>query len=343
MEHTVAQIEQRRLGGSDISVPALGIGVMSWGFGILGYGKTHNHDDVEAAYRACLDAGFNFLDTAEGYGGGESERLVGEFRQKDGRPIIVASKFGPRPGRSSAGDLRKALDASLKRLSVERIDLYQIHMPPPRAKLDEVLNALAEAVKSGKVRAAGISNFNPALMRHAHAVLASHGVPLASNQVHYSLLHRYPEMNGLLDCCRELNVALIAYGPLGEGVLTGKFRPGGQSMSRPRQMIAQLGRFDPFGEVRHVEPYFKHLMATPRVLQRQQLEPLFVVMDEIAQAHQKTIGQVALNWLLGADPLVIPIPGAKNPRQVLSNVGAVGWRLTDAERERISQAEVATR
>src|SRR5215475_7816841 len=93
MEHTTTQIEQRKLGASEIAVPAMGIGVMSWGFGILGYGKTHNYDDIQQAYRACLDAGFNFFDTAEGYGNGESERLLGEFCQKDGRPIIIATKF----------------------------------------------------------------------------------------------------------------------------------------------------------------------------------------------------------------------------------------------------------
>ena len=340
---TATQIEQRKLGAPDLNVPAMGIGVMSWGFGILGYGKTHSREDIEQAYQRCLALGLNFFDTAEGYGNGESERLLGEFRRNDGRPIIIASKFGPRPMRSSANDLRMGLDASLQRLGVERIDLYQIHMPPPRGKLDELLDGLADAVKDGKVRAVGVSNFSPSLMRKAHARLASRGVSLASNQVHYSLLYRYPETNGLLDTCRELNVALIAYGPLAEGVLTGKYRPGGLTMSRPRQMIAHLGRLDPFGETRNAEPFLKHMLATPRVLQRQRLEPLFGVMDEVARSHQKTLGQVALNWLLSADPLVIPIPGAKTSRQVDGNADALGWRLTDTERDRISQAEIATR
>lgn len=345
MENTVTApiVEQRPLGGSAVIVPALGVGVMSWGFDILGYGKTHTRDDAEQAYRTCLNLGLNFFDTAEGYGNGESERLLGQFRRNDGRPILIASKFGPQPWRSSAAHLQQALDGSLERLGVEYLDLYQIHTPPPRHKLDELLAALAQAVRAGKIRAVGVSNFSPQLMRHAHAQLATHGVPLASNQVHYSLLHRYLEGNGLLTAARELNIALIAYGPLAEGVLTGKFRQNGASLSGPRKVIANLGRFDPFGETRGVEPYWQHLLSTPRLLQREKLEPLFKVLEEIAQTHQKTIGQVALNWAVTTDPHLIPIPGAKNPRQARDNAGALGWHLTPAEHARISQAEIATR
>ncbi|MBI1256617.1 MAG: aldo/keto reductase [Chloroflexi bacterium] len=341
--NTTTHAEQRKLGGSGLLVPALGVGVMSWGFGILGYGKTHSRDDIEQAFQACLDNGLNFFDTAEGYGGGESERLLGEISRKARRPILIASKFGPNPLRSSADDLRTALDASLQRLGVEQIDLYQIHMPPPRRKLDELLDALAKAVKNGKVRAVGVSNFNTALLRHAHARLASHGIPLASNQIHYNLLFRYPEANGMLDACRELDVALIAFGPLAEGVLTGKFRPGGLAMSRARWFVAQLTRLDPYGEVKGVEPPLKRLLATPRWLQRDKLEPLFEAMSEIARVHEKTLAQVALNWLLMVDPHVIPIPGAKNRRQAQDNANALHWRLSDAEYQRISAAEIATR
>src|SRR5262249_1720593 len=158
-------------------------------------------------------------DTAEMYGAGESERLLGACRREDGRPITIASKFAPpltpfSRTRSSARSLLKALDDSLARLGVEYIDLYQIHFPSPELKVDALMDVLAEAVQSGKVRAVGVSNYSAAMMRQAHARLASHGVPLASNQVHYSLLRRFPETNGVLAACRELDVALIAYSPL---------------------------------------------------------------------------------------------------------------------------------
>ncbi len=304
------------------------------------------------AYQTCLDAGFNFFDTAEVYGNGESERLLGECRRLDGRPIVIASKFAPplsrfsRAGRarSSARSLLEALDHSLERLGVECIDLYQIHTASPVLKVDNLMDVLAEAVQAGKVRAVGVSNYSVSQMRQAHARLAYYGIPLASNQVRYSLLHRYPETNGVLDTCRKLNVALIAYSPLEQGILTGKYRSGEVSMSpKTRRMLSLFLRLDIPGDTRGSVPTIRRVFSTPRVLQREKIESLFVVLEEIARAHEKTIAQVALNWLLTKDECIIPIPGAKNARQARENAGALGWRLTAEEHARISQAEVATR
>src|SRR5579859_1960219 len=202
-------IDQRTLGASGLVVPALGIGIWSWGDkNIWGYGQSYTHDDITRAYRTCLDAGLNFFDTAEMYGSGESERLLGECHQADSRPIVIASKFAPplmrfSRTRASARSLLKALDDSLLRLGVECIDLYQIHFPSPLLKIDDLMDVLAEAVQAGKVRAVGVSNYSASMMRQAHSRLASHGIPLASNQVHYSLLHRYPETNGVLETRSE--------------------------------------------------------------------------------------------------------------------------------------------
>jgi aryl-alcohol dehydrogenase-like predicted oxidoreductase len=313
------QVDQRHLGASGINVSPLGVGVWSWGDkNFWGYGQDYNREDVTQAYTACLDAGLNFFDTAEMYARGESERILGECIREDGRPVVIASKFAPLPNRFSARSLLKALDASLERLNVKTIDLYQIHWPFPIIGVDALMDALAEAVRSGKVRAVGVSNYGADLMQRAHARLARHDIPLASNQVHYNLLYRKPEKNGVLDACRELNVALIAYSPLEQGLLTGKYRVvSGQAVSATGP---------------------RHFSRSFRTSQRRKIEPLLQIMEKIATAHNKTIGQVALNWLLLKDELVIPIPGAKNVRQASENAGAIGWRLTNEEFEQIDVA-----
>ncbi len=313
------QVDQRHLGASGIAVSPLGVGVWSWGDKTFwGYGKDYTREDVSQAYKACQDAGLNFFDSAEMYGRGESERILGECIREDGRPVVIASKFAPMPNRFSARSLLKALDASLERLNVKTIDLYQIHWPYTILSVDALMDALAEAVRSGKVRAVGVSNYGADLMRRAHARLARYEIPLASNQVHYNLLYRKPEKNGVLDVCRELNVALIAYSPLEQGLLTGKYRiVAGQGISVPGQ---------------------RRFSRSFRASQRRKIEPLLQTMEEIARAHDKTMGQVALNWLLLKDELIIPIPGAKNVRQATENAGAIGWRLTREEFERTDAA-----
>jgi aryl-alcohol dehydrogenase-like predicted oxidoreductase len=313
------RVDQRHLGATGIAVPPLGVGVWSWGDkSFWGYGKYYTREDVSQAYKACLDAGLNFFDTAEMYGQGESERILGECIREDDRPVVIASKFAPLPNRFSARSLLKALDASLERLNVKTIDLYQIHWPYTIIGADSLMDALAEAVRSGKVRAVGVSNYSADQMRRAHARLARHEIPLASNQVHYNLIYRKPENNGVLDACRELNVALIAYSPMEQGLLTGKYRnTSGQAVSVPGQ---------------------RRLTRAFRNSQRRKIEPLLQVMENIARAHNKTIGQVALNWLLMKDELIIPIPGAKNLKQASENAGAIGWRLTSEEFDQIDVA-----
>jgi aryl-alcohol dehydrogenase-like predicted oxidoreductase len=313
------QLDQRHLGASGIVVPPMGVGVWSWGDkSFWGYGQDYTREDVTLAYKACLDTGLNFFDTAEMYGRGESERILGKCIREDGRPVIIASKFAPLPNRLSARSLLEALDASLERLNVKTMDLYQIHWPYSLIGVDALMDALAQAVHSGKVRAVGVSNYGANLMRRAHARLARHDIPLASNQVHYNLIHRKPEKNGVLDACRELNVALIAYSPLEQGLLTGKYRiVAGQAIS-----VTGPRRFTP----------------AFRTSQRRKIEPLLQTMEDIATTHSKTVGQVALNWLLSKDECIIPIPGAKNVRQASENAGATGWRLTGEEFKRIDLA-----
>jgi aryl-alcohol dehydrogenase-like predicted oxidoreductase len=201
----------------------------------------------------------------------------------------------------------QALDASLKRLGMPRVDLYQIHWPYTLLRIDMLMNTLADQVEAGKVRAVGVSNYSARQMQQAHAVLARRGLPLASNQVHYSLLHRAPEQSGVLAACRELDVRLIAYSPLEQGILTGKYHQGTRPPGGTRSL---RGAYRPAA-----------LRASLPLIQR---------LEAIGAAHGgKTPGQVALNWLMRRGAL--PIPGAKTASQAAGNAGAIGWDLTEEE------------
>ncbi|MCU0490701.1 MAG: aldo/keto reductase [Chloroflexaceae bacterium] len=306
------------LGSTNLHTAPLGVGAWSWGdSGFWGYGKGYGQHDVAEAFVASTNSGITFFDTAEVYGNGTSERILGELVRKSRSPVLIASKFAPLPWRLSPRSLRGALDASLKRLGVSQIALYQIHWPYTLLPLEGLMEALADAVAEGKVQAVGVSNYSAEQMQRAHAVLARRGVPLASNQVHYSLLKRTPEVNGVLDTCRQLNVTLIAYSPLAQGLLTGKYNAGQK----------------PEGVRRFTQPFAESNLRA--------IEPVITLLREIGEGHGgKSPGQVALNWLICQEG-VLPIPGAKNARQASSNAGALGWALTAAEQQALGEATSA--
>jgi aryl-alcohol dehydrogenase-like predicted oxidoreductase len=308
-EDTSPMSETRRLGASGIAVSALGVGTWSWGDApFWGYGGTPDRTEIAAAFRASLDAGVTFFDTAELYGGGGAERLLGTLAREAGRAVVIASKFTPLPHRLSARTLQTALDHSLARLGVETLDLYLIHWPYTVLRIEPLMDAMAEAVRAGKVRAVGVSNFTAPQMRRAHDHLARYGIPLAANEVRYNILARQPETKGVLAACRELDVALIAHSPLVHGLLADAADGQPVSVSGPRRFLpAYRGE-----RLRAI-----HAMAT--------------ILREIARARECTVAQVALNWLLCQDDRIIPIPGAKHAAHARANAGALGWRLTDTE------------
>ncbi|MGF1472781.1 MAG: aldo/keto reductase [Rubrobacteraceae bacterium] len=305
-----------------LNVEPLGVGAWAWGATRLwGYGKEYDRRDVGEAFRASMAAGVTLFDTAEVYGNGASEEIVGELLREggyDGSPVI-ATKFAPLPYRLGARSLLDALDKSLARLGVATVDLYQVHFPNPLFKVEGLMDALAEAVKEGKIRHVGVSNYGAEQMRRAHGRLASHGVELASNQVEYSLFQRAPETNGVLDACRDLGVTLIAYSPIAQGLLTGKYRPG----DRPSGLVRRFGKS--FGE--------KNL---------RKVEPVVDILREIGAAHGKEPAQVALNWLVTRRN-TLPIPGAKNEHQARQNAGSLGWEITDEEGEKLDLATLGWR
>jgi aryl-alcohol dehydrogenase-like predicted oxidoreductase len=307
----------------ELNVAPLGVGAWAWGTTRLwGYGKEYDRSDVERAFRASMAEGVNLVDTAEMYGNGASERIIGEILREggfEGRPVI-ATKFAPLPYRFGAKSLLKAVDKSLQRLGIETIDLYQIHFPNPIFKIDGQMDALAETVKAGKVRRVGVSNYGADQMQRAHDRLASHGILLASNQVEYSLLQRAPETNGVLEACRDLGVTLIAYSPIAKGLLTGKYGPGGY---RPSGLVRRMGKA--FGE--------QNL---------KKIEPVLNILREIGESHNKQPAQVALNWLI-TQRNTFPIPGAKNELQARQNAGALGWEMTGEEAEKLNLATLGWR
>ena len=284
-----------------------------WGPAKLAYGGPARPEEEQLAFAASLSAGVDLFDTAAMYSGGASERRVGELAE--GRSAVIATKFPPR-WRSRAEVLPDALDQSLARLRRSTIDLYQHHFPSRRISIPALMALMADAVEAGKVRAVGVSNYSAEQLRLAHAALAERGVPLASNQVEYSLLHRAPEVNGVLDACRELGITLIAYQPLAMGALTGKYRPG----DRPTG-IRRFGR------------YYRGDGLV-------KAQPVVTLLREIGERYSKTPAQVALRWLMEREG-VLPIPGAKDGRQAASNAEALSFSLVDAEVEALDQATTA--
>ena len=292
-----------------------GLGAWQWGDRLIWqYGQSYGDEDCRAAFEVSLEAGIRFVDTAEVYGNGRSERLLGKFLTETEQPVLVATKYFPYPWRFTKKSLIRALRGSLERIGVEAVDLYQIHQPYSILSIDTLMEAMAEAVKEGLMRTAGVSNYNQTQMLRAYSALARKDVPLASNQVTYSLLNRTIEKDGLLARCKELGVRLIAYSPIEKGLLTGKYSvenpPPGVRGRRYGDLLPKIG-------------------------------PLLKLMTEIGQEHGgKSKAQVALNWCIYKGAL--PIPGAKNAAQAEENAGALGWKLTEEEVAKLDEVSDAT-
>lgn len=288
----------------------MGLGAWQWGDRIVWqYGHGYGATEVQQAFQISINEGIRFVDTAEIYGNGRSERLLGEFLKGTDQPILIATKFFPWPWRFTKGALPRTLKGSLTRLGIESVDLYQIHWPSPIMNTDWLMEGLAICVKSGMTRTVGVSNFGQSRMLAAYSSLARHNIPLASNQVHYSLLNRAVEKDGTLARCKELGIRLIAYSPIEKGLLTGKY-----SVDSP--------------------PPGSRARSYARLLPK--IEPLLELITEIGQDHGgKSNAQIALNWTICKGAL--PIPGAKNAEQAQQNAGALGWRLTEEEVARLDE------
>jgi len=306
-------MQTRKLGNSDLAITPIGIGAWAMGGGDWAFSWGHQEDQQSiAAIHAALDAGVNWIDTAAIYGLGHSEEVVGKaLAGRSTRPYIF-TKCGlvwnekREISRSLKADsVRRELEASLKRLKVDAIDLYQIHWPDPEPEIEEGWQALAHAQKQGKIRFIGVSNFNVAQMKRAQAI-----APITSLQPPYNIVTADVEKE-ILPYCRENNIGVIVYSPMKSGLLTGKMT---------RERIAKL----PPDDFRPRTPSFQEPLLTRNL-------GLVEVLRKIGNRHGHTPGEVAIAWAL-RDPVVTgAIVGMRSAEQAKQVVRAAEFRLTPDE------------
>lgn len=301
-------MKTRKLGNSGLSVSALGLGCMSMS-GIYG---TQDEQEAIATIHRAIDLGVNFLDTADAYGGGHNEELVGKAIRNRREQVIIATKFGL-GGISQSGQampvngrpeyVRAACEASLRRLGVDVIDLYYQHRVDPSTPIEETVGAMAELVREGKVRFLGLSEASANTIRKAHAVH-----PMTALQSEYSLWTRDVEAE-ILPTCRELGIGFVCWSPLGRGFLTG-----------------QIKSFDDLasGDWRRNSPRFQgeNFQHNLQLVEK---------LQTMAAQKQCTPAQLAILWLLAQGNDIVPIPGTKRQTYLEENVGALEVQLTPDE------------
>ncbi len=311
-----ASLPTRTLGSSGIAVSAVGLGCMS----LSGtYGKSSDEDGI-ALIHAALDAGITFLDSSDAYGAGHNEELVGKALKGRRSEVVLATKFGNIGGKGGKfADGRpefviSSCEASLKRLGVDVIDVYFQHRIDPDVPTEDTVGAMAKLVQQGKVRALGLSEASPATIRRAQAVHK-----LAAVQNEYSLMYRH-EGEETLRTTRELNIAFIAYSPLGRGLLTGS-------------VTDTSGLAENDARRRHPRFAEGNLDRNNALVRR---------LEDMARSKHCTVGQLALAWLLAQGNDIVPIPGTKRKERLLENIGALSVRLTSDELAQIAAAVPAS-
>jgi len=306
-------MERRKLGGSPLQVSALGLGLMSMS-GI--YGNANDEESISVIHHA-LDQGINFLDSADMYGWGHNETLLGKALKGKRDKAIVASKFGQvkqADGKQTVDGrpeyVMQACEASLKRLGIEVIDLYYQHRVDPSTPIEDTVGAMKRLIEQGKVRALGLSEANPQTIRRAHKVH-----PIAAVQNEYSLLFRF-EGEETLRTTRELGISLVPYAPLGRSMLTGTVH----------------GKADlPEGDRRLAHPRFQGDALDQNV-------QLVSRLESIAREKRCTTPQLALAWMLAQGKDIVPIPGTKRRDRVDENIKALSIKLSGEDLKRISEA-----
>jgi|EP01040_Poterioochromonas_malhamensis_P002743 pyridoxine 4-dehydrogenase len=324
-----------RISLGSLKVSTIGVGTISWFKD--GDSPAAKKADIEKLINYSVASGCNFFDTAERYGSDAREAMGagwGSAEKMFQTPIkqskiAVATKFTPSPWRCSAKDVVKACQNSCERLGVESIDLYQIHMPDivqplkpfgiSKAKDQIYWEGLAECYARGIAKNIGVSNYGSTLLLKAAEKFSGWGIPLASNQINYSLIYQSPSVRKTIETANELGIRTIAYFPLAMGLLTGKYAK----------------QFQDSNDIYHdsSKTYIEKFELENRY---SAILPLLLVLKRIADQRDKTITQVALNWIMSQG--VIPIPGARNLMQLKENLGAKGWRLSEREINELEDA-----
>ncbi|MCK5239141.1 MAG: aldo/keto reductase [Candidatus Thorarchaeota archaeon] len=314
----MTDIQLRRLGKTDLEVSPIGLGAMqfSGSNGMFKYFIAEVSPDIQnETIRVALESGINWIDTAEIYGSGASERAVSAGLIAAGKSpgeALITTKWFPLTKRAKA--IQKSTDKSISRLDPYPIDLYLVHQPWSISSIESQMDAMADLLDAGKIRAVGISNFNKNRMIRAYEALSERGIPLAANQMQWSLLHRNIETDGVLETAKELGVTIIAYTPLGMGILTGKLH------SEPER-LARMPRF--------------RRRRIKRQLSR--TKPLVEAIESIASDHEAIAAQVSLSWNTNYHgETIVAIPGASKPIQSQQNAGAMKVNLSSEEMEHLS-------
>jgi aryl-alcohol dehydrogenase-like predicted oxidoreductase len=315
---TIMTIELRRLGKTELQVSPIGLGAMQFSGGksffrfFLAEVPVETMDEV---VRVALESGINWIDTAEIYGGGASERAVAHALTSLGTPtedVLITTKW--MPVMKSAKSIAKAAQKSTTRLNPYPIGLYLVHQQYSRSSVKAQMNAMADLVDAEIAKAVGVSNFPAEKMIAAHDFLAERGIPLATNQMQFSLLHRRIETNGVLDAAKNLGVSITAYTPLGMGILTGKLH------SNP-ELLDTMPRF--------------RRSRLKRNLKKSQ--KLVNTLEAIAVEHEATPAQVSLSWAINVHgETVVAIPGASKVYQAKDNAGAMRIRLSSEQMNTLS-------
>lgn len=311
---------RRHLGDTGLEITPIGLG--AWQFsegrgGARGIWLPVSPEETGAIVAAALQGGINWVDTAELYGFGRSERGLARALVRAGKAsgeVVVATKWNPLF--RTAHSIRTTIDERIRCLKPFSIDLHQVHFPASFSSVESEMEAMADMIRAGKIRAAGVSNFSASQMRRAHQALVKRGFTLASNQVKYSILDRRIESNGVLDTARELGITIIAYSPLEMGLLSGKFHKD-STLLQSRPLVRRIR--------------LRRLVEKSR--------GLIAILDGIAAAHGVSASQVSLNWLVNFNgATVVAIPGASKAQQARESAGAMGFALAPDEMARIDQA-----
>jgi len=310
---------KRQLGQTDIAVTPIGLGLMQFagGSGFLKFMfRQIPENKMIQIVNVALSGGINWFDTAEIYGNGSSEKSLASALKAIGKPrsdVVIATKW--RPFLRTASNIKKTIDTRLHCLDGYGIDLYQVHFPYSLSSIKEVLNQMAGLVTEGKIKSIGVSNYSAKQMHQSNEVLLERGLPLASNQVHYSLLNRKIEKNGILETAKELGISIIAYSPLESGLLTGKFHDSTDSFANA--------------------PFFRKARLKSQL---EKSAELIQKLREIGQNYNATPAQVALNWLINFHgETIVAIPGASTAEQAQANAATMNFTLSPEELAQIDK------
>jgi len=305
-------MQKRRLGKGNLEVSAIGLGCMGFSHG---YGPGPSHNEAIGLMRKAFDLGCTFYDTAEGYGDGENERLVGRALAPIREQVVIATKFfiaGPLWGAQLGKEIRTRLDASLARLGIDHVELYYQHRVPNSIPVEDVAAVMGELIAEGKILGWGQSQATEEQIRRAHAV-----TPLTAIQSEYSIMERMFERD-VIPACEELGIGFVPFSPLASGFLTGKYRANETYTGDDVRRV--ITRF-----------YKDNVRAN---------QPLLDLLAAFAKEKGATPAQISLAWMLHKKKFIVPIPGSRKIERIKENLGAADGELTEEEFERI-EAELA--